>query len=182
MTLIAGSIGVAFGRAYLGRVAIISGTSMAPTLRPGAWVYTAAISGPLERGDVVLLNDGYSEPAVKRIVGMPGEKVCLHRGHVFINGRILVEPYITRGVYTFPKRRLSVFVLGPEEYFVLGDNRPASSDSRSYGPIARNQVERRIPLADAALRAHFGRYSLPIYPEFAFEQTTSKAGQLQPTF
>ena len=74
---------------------------MAPTLRPGAWVYTAAISGPLERGDVVLLNDGYSEPAVKRIVGMPGEKVCLHRGHVFINGKFS-EFYITGEFIPFP--------------------------------------------------------------------------------
>ena len=137
---------------------------MMPNFQPGARLYAAPISTPLERGDVVLLDDGKDDYAVKRIIGLPGETVQIWRGCVFINGKLLVEPYLPKHTYTFPaeqKRRAAVFELGAGEYVVLGDNRPYSADSRSYGPVARNHIKKRVPAPDEFECAYFGSYTLP---------------------
>ena len=117
---------------------------MEPTYPPGTHLYGAPISTPLERGDVVVLDDSNEEYAVKRIIGLPGETVQLWRGCVFINRQMLVEPYLPKHTYTWPmerERRGATFVLGDKEYFVLGDNRPRSADSRVYGPVRRKQIK-----------------------------------------
>jgi signal peptidase I len=160
-TILAAIAGLAAGRTFLGSLCLVSGSSMAPTYQSGAWVYTAPISSPLVRGDVVIVDDGNHDYAVKRIVGMPGETIHLWRGYVFINRKILLEPYVPKKVYTFPTQRQSVFVLGEEQYFVLGDNRPSSADSRIYGPVERSRIKRRIELAEGALRAHYGPVTIP---------------------
>jgi signal peptidase I len=154
--VLAACIGVAAGRNLLGRISVVSGISMSPTFEPGTWVRATPISADLTRGDVVVLDDGRSEYALKRVVGLPGETVHLWRGHVFINKRVLLEPYIPRKIYTFPREKQAVFVLGPDQYFVLGDNRPASSDSRMYGPVERGHIKGRISLPGAAPQPRFG--------------------------
>ena len=139
---------------------------MAPTYPPGTHLYGAPISTPLERGDVVLLDDGKEDYAVKRIIGLPGETVQLWRGRVFINRQLLVEPYLTKHTYTYPVeqlRRAATFILVEKEYFVLGDNRPCSSDSRAYGPVERKQIKRRVPLPDDFVCAYLAPYTLPAY-------------------
>jgi signal peptidase I len=163
VAVIAAIAGVAAGHAFIGSVAVVSGTSMAPTFASGSWVYAAPISGPLTRGDVVVLNDGKKEYAVKRIVGLPGETVHIWRGYVFINRKVLLEPYVPKYVYTFPLERLAVYVLGDDQYFVLGDNRVCSADSRAYGPVDRSHIKQRIALPEGAPRAHAGDYTLPTY-------------------
>jgi signal peptidase I len=161
--VLAAVAGIAAGRTFIGSVSMVSGSSMVPTYQPGSWVYTAPISSPIQRGDVVTIDDGNHDYAVKRIVGLPGETVCLWRGYAFINRKILLEPYVPKKVYTFPTQRYSVFVLGEDQYFVLGDNRPSSLDSRVYGPIERDQIKRRIELPEGASRARFGPVTLPTY-------------------
>jgi signal peptidase I len=152
----------------------VGGNSMSPNYPPGTWVYTAPISTPLERGDVVVIDDGHPECAIKRIVGLPGEMVHLKHGYVFINRRILLEPYVPRKVYTFPREREGVCILGENEYFVLGDNRPSSTDSRTYGPISRAQVKRRISVPEGSPRAHFGPNFLPACEAVLPQHTVSK--------
>jgi signal peptidase I len=134
---------------------------MAPTFEEGNRVYTAPISGSVNRGDVVVMDDGKENYAIKRVVGLPGETVYLWRGYVFIDRKILLEPYVPKRVYTLPRRRLAVFELGPSQFFVLGDNRSNSADSRLYGPVERKQIKKRIPLPDSTARAHFGPVRLP---------------------
>ncbi len=159
--------GVAAGRAVIasfsGSVSIVDGVSMSPTYAPGARIYTAPITNPLQRGDIVLIDDGDSGPALKRVVGMPGETVHLWRGAVFINRRMLREPYLPRLTYTFPDERAqtSVFQLGSDQYFVLGDNRLRSIDSRTYGPVQRSQIHSRVPGCETALRPQFAQFGLP---------------------
>jgi signal peptidase I len=136
---------------------------MAPTFMPGTWVHSTLVSGDLQRGDIVVLDDGHDDLAVKRVVGLPGETLVLSHGYVFVNRRILLEPYIPLRVYTFPKAPQSVFVLGPDQYFVLGDNRPASADSRVIGPVHRKQIRQKVTLPANAPRARFGPFTLPEY-------------------
>ena len=159
-------LGVGAGRVFIGSVYVVEGTSMDPTYPPGTHLYGTPISTPLERGDVVLLDDGKVDYALKRIIGLPGETVQLWRGRVFINRQMLEEPYLPKHTYTYPMeqaRRGAVFVLGEEEYVVLGDNRFYSADSRAYGPVRRNQIKRRVPLPDDFVCAYFAPYTLPAY-------------------
>jgi signal peptidase I len=159
-------VGVGAGHTFIGSVYVVEGTSMAPTYQPGAHLYGAPISTSLGRGDVVLLDDGKEDYAVKRIIGLPGETVQLWRGRVFINKQMLVEPYLPKHTYTYPmeqERRGAAFVLGEEQYFVLGDNRPYSADSREYGPVKRKQIKRRVPLPEAFVCAYAAPYTLPDY-------------------
>ncbi len=161
LAVFAALAGLAVGRNFLGSVSVVTGSSMAPTFEEGARVYATPISGSVNRGDVVVMDDGRSDYAIKRVVGLPGETVYLWRGYVFIDRRILLEPYVPKRVYTLPRQRCAVFVLGPEQFFVLGDNRPDSADSRIYGPVERKQLKKRIPIPDGPVRAHFGTITLP---------------------
>ncbi len=139
---------------------------MEPTYPEGTPLYGAPISTSLERGDVVLLNDGKKDYAVKRIIGLPGETIQLWRGCVFINRQLLVEPYLPKHTYTCPMSPMSrgaAFVLGEGEYFVLGDNRPCSADSRTYGPVERKQIKRRVPPPAGFVCAYCAPYTLPAY-------------------
>jgi len=158
------TLGVGAGRVFVGLVCVVDGTSMSPTYQSGTYLYTATISTPLERGDVVLLDDGKAEYAIKRLIGLPGETVQLWRGRVFINRQMLVEPNLPKKVYTCPAGREcrgATFVLGEKEYFVLGDNRLSSTDSRTYGPVNRRQIKRRVPLPENSVWGYFVAYTLP---------------------
>lgn len=156
---------------------------MSPTYAPGTPLYAVPISGPLERGDIVLLNDGDGDYAIKRIVGLPGEKVQIWRGCVFINRRLLVEPYLPPHTYTFPvelERRGATFILGPDDYFVMGDNRLCSADSRSYGPVARKQIRSHVPLPDSFVCAYFGAYTLPVPGRTVIQSLAAQSTALSP--
>jgi signal peptidase I len=165
--ILSGIIGVAFGHivkdSVSGSVSVVDGISMVPTFQSGARVYSAPISSPLLRGDIVLLDDAQKEYAIKRIVGMPGETVQLWRGHVFIDGKMLREHYLPKNVLTVPDDWSTTwtFKLNGEQYFVLGDNRFDSVDSRAYGPVNRGQIKSRVPMPRDVLRADFAPYGLP---------------------
>lgn len=159
-------LGVGAGRVFIGSVYVVDGMSMEPNYPPRTRLYGTPISTPLERGDVVLLNDGKEDYAVKRIIGLPGETVQLWRGRVFINRQMLVEPYLPKHTYTYPMeraRRGAIFMLGEREYLVLGDNRFNSADSRMYGAVERKQIKRRVPLPDGFVSAYVAPYTLPEY-------------------
>lgn len=165
--ILAGILGIVMGHtviaSVLGSVSVVDGVSMAPSYPPGTRVYTAPIFTPLRRGDIVLIDDGNKGYALKRIVGMPGETIRMWRGYVFINQKLLKEPYLTKHTYTFPDELMEIasFKLSKEQYFVMGDNREYSVDSRRYGPIQRDQIKSRVPSFGDPVRACFGSYTLP---------------------
>jgi signal peptidase I len=90
-----------------------------------------------QRGDVVVLRTAASgrEDLIKRVIGLPGEKVQIVAGHVWINGAPLVEPYAV-GLSASDQS----WDLRPDQLFVLGDNRAFSRDSHSFGPIALSEL------------------------------------------
>ncbi|HTD85016.1 MAG TPA: signal peptidase I [Candidatus Binatia bacterium] len=124
---------------------VVQGRSMMPTLEDGdrcllnrlSYLYTTP-----KRGDLVVLRDrGESDLAVKRIVALPGENVRVTHGIILVNGHRLPEPYLESGTMTIlPSGGDETYQLRDTEYFVLGDNRAESEDSRYYGPIARNKL------------------------------------------
>jgi signal peptidase I len=124
---------------------IIQGTSMLPTMHDGdryllnRWTYRYQQPA---RGDMVVIKDpGHSDFAVKRIVGLPLDSVQIKGGQVYLNGRQFSEPYLNKDTQTFtPDAKENWLIIGKERYFVLGDNRGVSEDSRYYGPIRRDQI------------------------------------------
>ena len=145
----------------------VEGSSMDPTYATGQYVlvnkllYTRIDFGPLtnvlpflnegkhnlihppQRGDVIVfhppLPNSDDRDFIKRVIGLPGDTVKVQNGKVSVNGQELGEPYL-RNTQTFCGGQWCDLTLGPDQYFVMGDNRTNSSDSRLWGPIRREAI------------------------------------------
>lgn len=134
------------GRRYVLQSVQVAGSSMLPTL-PDSNRYLLNRLAYLFREpkpkDIVVLRDpedkGY---AVKRIVAKPGDSVYVRGGQIFVNGTLLQEPYLEPGTKTFasPKYSAQFWICGAHQYFVLGDNRNNSTDSRIYGAVPQQNI------------------------------------------
>lgn len=98
--------------------------------------------GQPQRGDIVVFRppNGGSEPYVKRIIALPGERVEIRDGAVFINGRRLIEPYLVEPTVWRGMTLNHEYVVEPGHVFVMGDNRNNSSDSRIFGAIPMSSI------------------------------------------
>jgi signal peptidase I len=129
--------------------------SMYPTLHPGDLRITRALSGrdTIHRGDIVVIDSTeLSRRVVKRVIGLPGDTVQITPGGTSINGEPLDEPYLAG--HGGPTRTFHVPVDG---YFVLGDNRHRSSDSRTWAnpyPPLTTMRGRLVPPRSVRHRAH----------------------------
>ena len=125
----------------------VVGVSMVPTLQNhhhyllNRWTYLFREPHP---ADIVVLRDptdnGY---AVKRIIGTAGDCIYIKNGRVYLNGRLLAEPYLEPGTATYAsvtKKGDQWLVCGTNQFFVMGDNRNFSIDSRVYGAVPRDNI------------------------------------------
>lgn len=124
---------------------LVQGDSMRPTLAPGQRIAVGPPRGAPRRGEVVLLRRPERE-MVKRVVGLPGERVRLVGGWLEVDGRRLDEPYAPGGQALDGVVELDV-TLGDGELVVLGDSRRHSTDSRSFGPVRLEEVIGVVRLA-----------------------------------
>jgi len=133
-------------RTFLIQPFLVSGASMEPNFNSGNYLIVDEITYSFrepKRGEVVVFRypDNPSTFYIKRIVGLPGEKVTIGKGAVSVaNGDdtiVLDEPYLSAGLKT--SGNISV-TLGGGEYFVLGDNRNYSFDSRSWGALPKENI------------------------------------------
>ncbi len=123
----------------------VSGHSMEPNFHDGDYILTNKIIFKLidpKRGDIVIFKSPANKDIdyIKRIIGLPGETLELKNQHYYINGRELIEPYpYNKPVYgeAFLHENEQIQI-PPGMYFVSGDNRPGSSDSREFGLIAKD--------------------------------------------
>lgn len=150
---------------YVGQRTQVSGMSMYPTLSDGDNLIVDKISYRFQdpkRYDIIVFPFQYKENTfyIKRIIGLPGETVQVLDGEVYINGENLGEDY-GREVMEDAGIAAEPIQLGEDEYFVLGDNRNASSDSRdpSVGVIHRKDIVGRAfiriwPLTDFGILKH----------------------------
>jgi signal peptidase I len=134
-------------KTFLFQAFYIPSGSMEPTLRPGDRVLVNKLSYDLHaihRADIVVFkrppaeaNDPTIKDLIKRVIGLPGETIAGHDGQVYINGKLLKESYLPRGVSTsdFPPTQVP-----KDQYFVMGDNRGNSKDSRYIGSIPGNLI------------------------------------------
>jgi len=125
----------------------IKGESMHPNFPDGEYLLTEKISYYLnnpQRGDVIVFKPPISEDEfIKRVIGLPGETISIQSGKIYINNEILDEDYISSEVLTFSGSFLTEgkkYTIPEGLYFVIGDNRPHSSDSRMWGPIDKKSI------------------------------------------
>jgi signal peptidase I len=123
----------------------VEGTSMMPALRDqerifiNKFMYRFGI-GNIERGDTVVFwfPGEISKSYIKRVIALPGDVVEIDRGAVIVNGKPLAEDYVPeeyRDYQSRPPQRI-----GPDEYYVLGDHRSSSNDSRAWGTVPRQNI------------------------------------------
>lgn len=121
----------------------VKGSSMFPTFVDGEYLMTDKITYKRrlpERGEVIVFKAPMNESIdfIKRIIGLPGDRVMVRDTHVYLNGQLLNEPYlpseyVTLGGQFMPEGK--EIVVPPNNYITFGDNRSHSSDSREWGPV-----------------------------------------------
>lgn len=130
----------------------VSGSSMSPTFKTGDYIITNKLIykfSPPKRGDIVVLKNpqNLSEDFIKRIMGLPGEKIKIQNGKVYINGEVLTETYLPPTLKTNSDSFLSEgreVIIPPNEYCVMGDNREQSSDSRKWKFVPKLDITGKV--------------------------------------
>lgn len=130
----------------------IKGESMMPNYPDSEYLLTEKVTYYLrspQRGDVVVFTPPPTvseDEFIKRVIALPGERVMIKSGHVYINDKLLTEPYLTNSVFTSDGPFLAEgqeYSVPDEKFMVFGDNRPNSSDSRYWGPITKSEISGR---------------------------------------
>lgn len=138
---------LAFGiRTFVAEARYIPSSSMEPTLQINDRLIIEKLSYKFrdpERGDVVVFSptaklreENFKDAFIKRVIGLPGDKVEVHKGTVFINGQALSEDYIAEK----PNYDFGPVTVPPDQYLVLGDNRNNSYDSHFWGFVPRDNL------------------------------------------
>ncbi len=141
--------------AFLAQATRVYGQSMEPNLHTNERLVIEKLTYRFHaprRGDVVVLRDpaGSPELLIKRVIGLPGERVTIANGRVFVDGQPIEEPYLTQETQGGGRS----WLVPPFTVFVMGDNRSASRDSRVFGPVPLDQIVGRAvfrywPLSEA---------------------------------
>jgi signal peptidase I len=121
----------------------VEGTSMLPGLEDQERIFINKFVyhlEPIERGDIVVFHypRDPSKSYIKRVIGIAGDRVGIVEGNVFLNGRELREGYVP---FEYEDQRsMPEMVVPPDSYFLLGDHRSLSNDSREFGPVEQNYI------------------------------------------
>lgn len=121
----------------------VEGTSMLPRLEDQDRLFINKVAyrvGEIHRGDVVvfLYPRDHQKSYIKRVIAVPGDDLRIDHGHVYVNGRPVREAYVPSRFSD--DRSQPELVIPPHEYFVMGDHRSISSDSRDFGPVPRELI------------------------------------------
>jgi signal peptidase I len=127
------------------RLCQVSGFSMFPALNHGDMCVTYLTTN-VDRGDIITINRPDVD-VIKRVIGLPGETVTVNKSGIIVQSirgreKVLEEPYLYD--YKPLKVRSRTYTLGSNEYWVMGDNRQRSMDSRDYGPIKKKDIIAKV--------------------------------------
>lgn len=123
---------------------IVSGPSMRPTLSGGEIMILNKMKNSYNRYDIVVAKvnrNGRNEEIIKRVIAVPGETIACENGIVYVNGRRQDEEYSDGVTYDF-----ELVTLGDDEYFLMGDNREDSADSRVFGAFSSDEIKGKTSL------------------------------------
>lgn len=124
----------------------IRGNSMNSVLMDNERIIISKIAvhlGAIDRFDIVVLNkpNEVKKSIIKRVIGLPGETIEIKEGDVYINNKKLFQPFLnTRSDFVSRADNMRAMVIRDGFYFLMGDNRSVSHDSRSFGPIPRKSI------------------------------------------
>lgn len=117
----------------------VDGDSMKNTLKNGDILLLYKL-GSINRLDIIVLDEEKdNEKIIKRVIGLPGETVAIKKGKIYINDKVIDDEYAYGETSDYDK-----VTLEDEEYFILGDNRLISKDSRYFGPIKKSEIKGKI--------------------------------------
>lgn len=121
----------------------VEGSSMQPGLQNSDRLFVNKFIfdfGKIHRGDIVVLHSPLNPKVnlIKRVIALPGDRLNIVNGHVYLNGKLQKEPFVPQKYRDHTT--LMVGVLPPHEYFVMGDHRCISEDSRDFGPVSRKEI------------------------------------------
>ena len=138
-------------RAYAVQSFFIPTPSMTPTLMPGDRILVDKLSGTIHRGDIVVFKNppadvGGPPTLVKRVIGLPGETISAHNDDIYIDGKELAQPWLPKHDPNTNTPAFGPISIPANNYFVMGDNRTDSCDSRYWGPINRSLIVGKVEL------------------------------------
>src|SRR5579864_5551567 len=121
----------------------VEGTSMMPSLEDQERIFVNKFVyriEPIQRGDIIVFRypRDPSKSFIKRVIGLAGDRVQIDTGRVFVNGKPIDEEYVPRAYED--ERSYAELVVPPDSYFVLGDHRSLSNDSRDFGPVGQSYI------------------------------------------
>lgn len=138
----------------------VEGISMEPNLHEGQFVIVNRLAyrwREPQRGDIIVFRFPLNPKRrfIKRVIGLSGDTVVVRGGEVLINDETIYEPYLS-----ITPRYSGEWIIGPDEVFVLGDNRNNSSDSQNWGPLPRQEIIGRAvfvywPFSEAGIIPHY---------------------------
>ena len=133
---------------FVGQLLEVTGESMYPTFHDKEQILAEKVSvkfKKLERGEIVIFKqpEKTERLLIKRVIGLPGEKIKVEDGNVYVNGQMLSEPYLPSGTYTNVDKTIQEgieYQIPYNAYIFMGDNREKSTDSRNWGAVDQNLV------------------------------------------
>lgn len=152
-------------RTFVAQTYFIPSTSMYPTLEKGDRIIVDKLAfdfGSVHRGDIVVFRRPPAEDCggspvpdlVKRVIGLPGDVISAHDGHVYVNGKELQQPWLPKTSAPFSRANRTYTTAGPYlahpyhvpagDYFMMGDDRQISCDSRMWGPVKRSYIVGKV--------------------------------------
>ncbi|MBE6160770.1 MAG: signal peptidase I [Firmicutes bacterium] len=120
-------------RTFIATPVKVNGPSMDKTLKDGEIMILNKL-GTIKKGKIVVVDIG-NEKIIKRVIAEPGDSIYCKDGNVYVNDKVINEDYISTKTNDFVK-----YYLRDDEYFVMGDNRSVSLDSRSFGAVKKSQI------------------------------------------
>jgi signal peptidase I len=138
------SLGIsAFIIIFLYQPVKVEGTSMMPSLQDQERIFVNKFVyrlEPIERGDIIVFRypRDPSKSFIKRVIGLAGDRIRIEAGQVFVNGKLFEEDYVPSTYYDL--RSYPEMMVPPNSYFVLGDHRTMSNDSRDFGPVGASFI------------------------------------------
>ncbi len=148
----------------LGQILEVTGESMAPLIQDKERILAEKISpkfSKFNRGEIVVFTsvENGKSLIIKRVIAIPGDNVALNSSHVFVNDQLIKEPYLSTNTETHAAKFLNeatVYKVPENNYFVMGDNRAKSIDSRTWGPVpAENILGRAILIYQPITKMRF---------------------------